>query len=137
MIGKRRRFSVEFKIRVVRAALREDKTLAEIENDAKQRVRRTKPDLVIIAVPRSASAGNATSFAKSFAWVMNWSLNFGPPTWDCLVIHPAVVDPTPGEYDQLVRQLVQAQDLLLVDRPADSNATATAILTSWLKEIAE
>lgn len=30
MIGKRRRFSVEFKIRVVRAALREDKTLAEL-----------------------------------------------------------------------------------------------------------
>jgi lysophospholipase L1-like esterase len=112
----------------------EDKTLAEIENDAKQRVRRTKPDLVIIAVPRSASADNATSFAKSFAWVMNWSLNFGPPTWDCLVIHPAVVDPTPGEYDQLIRQLVQAQDLLLVDRPADSNATATAILSQWLKE---
>ena len=30
MIGKRRRFSVEFKIRVVRTALREDKTLAEL-----------------------------------------------------------------------------------------------------------
>ncbi len=30
MAGKRRRFSTEFKARVVRAALREDKTLAEL-----------------------------------------------------------------------------------------------------------
>ena len=30
MAGKRRRFSAEFKARVVRAALREDKTLAEL-----------------------------------------------------------------------------------------------------------
>ena len=30
MAGKRRRFTVEFKARVVRAALREDKTLAEL-----------------------------------------------------------------------------------------------------------
>jgi putative transposase len=30
MAGKRRRFTAEFKVRVVRAALREDKTLAEL-----------------------------------------------------------------------------------------------------------
>ncbi|NQU74849.1 MAG: transposase, partial [Planctomycetes bacterium] len=30
MAGKRRRFTAEFKARVVRAALREDKTLAEL-----------------------------------------------------------------------------------------------------------
>jgi transposase-like protein len=30
MVGKRRRFTAEFKARVVRAALREDKTLAEL-----------------------------------------------------------------------------------------------------------
>ena len=30
MAGKRRRFTAEFKVRVIRAALREDKTLAEL-----------------------------------------------------------------------------------------------------------
>lgn len=32
MAGKRRRFTAEFKVRVVRAALREDKTLAELSS---------------------------------------------------------------------------------------------------------
>ena len=110
------------------------KTLAEIEVDAKQRVRSQKPDLVVLAVPRSAAAADAEAFAKSYAWVMNWSLNFGSPTWDCIVVHPAVADPAAGEHDALVRQLVQAQDLLLVDRPAESTAEAAEILRNWLRQ---
>ena len=110
-------------------------SLADIEQDAKARVRKMKPDLVLIAVPRSASADSDVSFANSYGWVMNWSLNFGPPTWDCVVVHPSVQEPLPGipDRDALIRQIVGAQDLSLIDRPAGSNADAASILGAWIK----
>ncbi|HUG69152.1 MAG TPA: GDSL-type esterase/lipase family protein [Pirellulaceae bacterium] len=114
----------------------EGMSLAEIEQDANVRVRALKPDLVVIAVPRSARAETDGSFANSYSWIMNWSLNFGPPTWDCAVVHPSVVDPnTNGDgRDNLIRRLVRAQDLSLVDRPPESDADAVRILHEWLRQ---
>ncbi len=57
----------------------ENLTLKEIEESAKARVRPLKPDLVVIAVPRGAAADSEEAFIKSYAWIMNWSLNFGHP----------------------------------------------------------
>ncbi|HSG72171.1 MAG TPA: GDSL-type esterase/lipase family protein [Planctomycetaceae bacterium] len=113
-------------------------TLAEIEQDAKAKVRTMKPDLVLIAVPRSAVADSDESFARSYAWTMNWSLNFGPPTWDCVVIHPSVHESTPGtsDRDDLIRKLVAAQDLGLIDRPSGSQADAATILGEWIRTLA-
>jgi hypothetical protein len=111
-------------------------TIAEIEQDAKQRVRPMKPDLVVIAVPRAAQAETEESFIRSYAWVMNWSLNFGPPTWDCLVVHPSVWDPDPNANprDALVRALVRGQDLPMIDRPEGLKADASSVLREWLKQ---
>ncbi|NQV22844.1 MAG: hypothetical protein HQ518_00630 [Rhodopirellula sp.] len=108
-------------------------SLAEIEQDAKARVRALKPDLVLIAVPRSATADTDEAFAASYAWTMNWSLNFGPPTWDCVVIHPAVADAAQKNQprDELVRRLVRAQDLSLIDRSPDNTAEPAAIIADW------
>jgi len=111
------------------------KTLAELERDAETRVRAMKPDLVLIAVPREANAASTEAFIKSYAWTMNWSLNFGAGGWDCLVVHPAVAEPkgTDTSRDELVRQLVQAQDLHLVDRAAGDSRTAERLLKDWIK----
>jgi hypothetical protein len=111
-------------------------SLAKIEQDAKAKVRSMKPDLVLIAVPRSATADSPEAFASSYGWVMNWSLNFGPPTWDCVVIHPSVYQPAAdaqSQYD-LVRRLVRAQDLSLIDRPTGSTEKPEEILQRWLAE---
>jgi lysophospholipase L1-like esterase len=104
------------------------KSVAEIEQTAKATVRTMKPDLVIVAVPRTAdapadAARSEEVFARSFTWTMNWSLSFGRSEWDCLIVHPAVADPgaaTPR--DDLVRRLVRAQHLHLVDRSADESS---------------
>ncbi|QDV66631.1 Arylesterase precursor [Rosistilla carotiformis] len=114
-------------------------TLAEIEASAKGRVRSLKPDLVLISVPRSAASDSDEAFAESYAWIMNWSLNFGSPTWDVVVAHPAVTDLTSEltQRDDLVRRLVNAQDLSLIDRPAGSTATAEEILLQWLQQFAK
>ncbi len=117
----------------------ENLTLAGIEESAKVRVRSLKPDLVLIAVPRSIASDNDETFAASYAWVMNWSLNFGPPTWDVVVVHPSVSEPLsePMDRDDLIRRLVNAQDLSLVDRPANSTAIAQEILLERLQEFAK
>ena len=110
--------------------------LVELEADAKVRVRTMKPDLVLIAVPRSATAESDEAFTKSFAWIMNWSLNFGPPTWDCVVVHPDVFDKDDANTsrDDLIRKLVRAQDLALIDRLNDDESDAAAILNDWVRQ---
>ena len=126
----------------------DSQSLAQIEQDAKSRVRALKPDGVLIAIPRSAASpsadaapGEAASqqaletFANMYAWVMNWSLNFGIPTWDVVVVHPDVWEPlaTPAQHDGLIRQLVRAQDLPLIDRPSGDKTPPQELLRHALK----
>ncbi len=114
----------------------EGKSLSEIEQDAQARVRPLKPDLVVLAVPRAAQGDSLESFIHSYSWIMNWSLSFATQEWDCLVVHPSLFAPEPSDarHDALIRQLVRAQDLTLVDRPADNQASAEQLLADWLKK---
>ena len=112
----------------------EGKALPEIETDAQARVRMLKPDLVVIAVPRSATADSQEQFIRSYAWIMNWSLSFGTAEWDCVVVHPSVADPDKsGDNDDLVRQLVGAQDLTLIDRGKGDQRPGAEILAEELR----
>ena len=113
----------------------EGKKLSEIEKDAQARVRALRPDLVVIAVPRAASSDSQEQFIRSYAWIMNWSLSFGNAEWDCVVVHPLVVEPDKtDELDDLVRQLVRAQDLTLIDRGKDDQRPASVILVDGLRK---
>ncbi len=111
-------------------------SLEQIEQDAKQRVRKSKPDLVVIAVPRSASSQETESFIRSYSWILSWSLNFGPPTWDCLVVHPSVMssETSDDRRDVLIHQLVRAHDLRLIDRRKGDNAAPSAVFVSFIQE---
>ncbi len=110
------------------------KSLAEIERFAKDSVRAMKPDLVIIAVPAGITAATEEEYFRSYSWIMNWSLSFGHQEWDCLVVHPSVVSPgSPDPRQALIRQLVKAQELTLIDRPSDDAASAEAIFAKGLK----
>ncbi len=113
----------------------EGKSLAELEQAAKQTVRAMKPDLVVLAIPRVATVDSDEQFVNLYSWVMNWSLSFGQLEWDCFVVHPSVVTPAPiAPRDNLVRQLVQAQHLSLVDRTAGDDASAVDLLAKWLAQ---
>lgn len=94
----------------------EGKTLAELENAAKA-VRSMKPDLVVIAVPGQLTEKTPQTFHKHYAWIMNWSLSFGPQEWDVVVA-------LPPDADKLAGRLVKAQDLSVI-APPDS-------LETWL-----
>ncbi len=114
----------------------EGRSLRQIEQDAAKRVRTMKPDLVLIAVPRTARAASHEEFLHSYSWIMNYSLSFSYQQWDCVVIHPTVaiakVDVANARHDALVRRLVRAQDLHLVDRPRGSRTGPTEIFQEWL-----
>tara|TARA_R110002111_G_C6008015_1_gene374377 strand:- start:21435 stop:23612 length:2178 start_codon:yes stop_codon:yes gene_type:complete len=113
----------------------EGKTYSQIEADAKTMIRAQKPDLVLLAIPRSAKVDSQEDFLHCSIWTMNYSLNFGTGGWDCVVFHPDVFDsshPQP-ESDQLTRRLVSGQDLTLVDRKPDQTANAEEILQQWLQ----
>mgnify|MGYP001166471974 FL=1 len=110
-------------------------SLKKIEQEAAKRVRSMKPDLVLVAVPRNAEAASEEEFINAFSWIMNHSLSFSYQQWDCVMIHPSVGDPGGDEAgrDKLVRRLVRAQDLQLVDRPVGSRADSVKILEDWIR----
>ncbi len=111
------------------------KTLKQIEADAKQLIRPAKPDLVLLAIPRTAQAKSQEEFIRSMMWTMNYSLNFGTGGWDCVVFHPDVFDSEHPvtDNDKLTRQLVLGQDLTLVERSQGDKASAAELLKQWLK----
>jgi len=110
-------------------------SLADLELDAKERVREFRPDLVLIAVPGNAGFESQESFVRSYMWIMNWSLSFGAQEWDCVVVHPSLPNPihADADYDPLIRQLVRGQDLTLIDRPTNDQRPAAEILVDWLR----
>lgn len=110
------------------------KSLAELEQTAKQTVRELKPNLVVIAVPAAATAATDEEFFRSYSWIMNWSLSFGHQEWDCLVVHPSVATPdAPNPRAALIRQLIKAQDLTLIDRPTGDASKTDVLFTKALR----
>ncbi len=111
-------------------------SLQEIRTDASQRVRKLKPDLVLIATSRDAKSPDRDSFIYDQYWLANYALSFGAREWDVVVIHPSVFEgvATEGEgaRDDLLRTLTAAHDLSLIDREAGDNRGAGEILKAWV-----
>lgn len=107
------------------------KSLAQLEQEANAQVRAMKPDLVVLTIPAELTVANDESTVHSISWIMNWSLSFGLQEWDCVVVHPSVLTPVadPGT-DSLIRKLVHAQHLALIDRASESKS-ASEIIQQW------
>lgn len=113
------------------------KSLLEIEESAKQ-VRGMEVDLVLLAVPASASQKTREQLIRSFTWIMNHSLSFGHQAWDVVMIAPSVVTrQVPSELqetERLMRHLVRAQDLSMIDRESGKVEPAEDIVAEWFSE---
>lgn len=113
---------------------RREKTLAQLELDAKNMVRQMKPDLVVLAIPTTTDTDTDEQRVHSISWIMNLSLSFGRQEWDCFVVHPRVIEPSADvSQSRMIRRLVRAQHLALIDRKADDPSTAEAILRKWFE----
>ena len=112
----------------------EKKTLAQLELDAKNMVRQMKPDLVVLAIPTTTDTDTDEQRVHSISWIMNLSLSFGRQEWDCFVVHPRVIEPSADvSQSRMIRRLVRAQHLALIDRKIDDPSTAEAILRKWFE----
>lgn len=119
----------------------ENKKLAELENAAKA-VRTMRPDLVIIAVPGTLTEKRPQDFHQHYAWIMNWSLSFGPQEWDVVVALPSAAKPQLSTDEQthetFARHLIKAQDLNMIARPVGDAVPLPELLakhlTTWKRE---
>jgi hypothetical protein len=95
------------------------KSLSQLEQDARETARASRPDLVALTIPLEAPADNDEQLVHSISWIMNWSLSFGTQEWDCIVVQPSVdasglsVEQT--QRIELIRRLVHAQHLPLIE----------------------
>lgn len=122
-------------------------SLAEIEAQAKAtgwfRFRAdptlTPPDLVILAVPATATAPGPEQFHRAYTWVINWSLDFGPPGWDCLVVLPSVATPVADApamtAESQTLTVLQGQDVPWLGRAVGDDSAALALLTDKVRRL--
>jgi len=110
------------------------KSLAQLEQEAKDRVRAMKPDLVVLSIPASSAAENDEQRVHAISWIMNWSLSFGHQEWDCIVVHPNVVDPNADPFQaSLIHKLARAQHLPLIERESGDATDAETIVRAWFQ----
>jgi lysophospholipase L1-like esterase len=111
----------------------EDQTLTQLEESAKK-VRSMAQDLVLIAVPGSLPLHKPEAFHKSYSWIMNWSLSFGPQAWDVIVALPSAAKnklaTEEQQHEAFARRLIEAQDLHIL---AGDAFALTTLLSHHLK----
>jgi lysophospholipase L1-like esterase len=117
------------------------KTLAEIEESARQIRKRQDHDLVVVSVPMEVTPAATASENEisSFSWILNHSLSFGRQEWDVVVIAPSVwggpLTELSGAREEFTRRMTRAQDLSLIAR-SDEQATGSpiALIVDWLRK---
>jgi len=122
------------------------KALSQIEADAKDRgwwalrdkSAEERPTLLVLAIPATALAETDEAFYRSYSWILNWSLSFGAPEWDCVVLLPSVATPDldPGQRaaEEFARYVVEAQDLPWLERADGDRRPPGELLAEWLRE---
>lgn len=112
-------------------------TLAQIEVAARK-VRSTPQDLVLIAVPAELPLRDENEFHHNYAWIMNWSLSFGPQQWDVVVALPSAAKHTLSKEEQrheaFAQRLIAAQDLSMITRPSGDTSPLLELLSIWLSQ---
>jgi len=87
-------------------------------------------------VPAAADADNEEAFIRSYAWVLNWSIDFGHLTWDRMVIRPSVTGPLGPDQKQsedLARRIILGADAACVQRPSGDQRPAAEIVRDYLR----
>ncbi|NSW56165.1 MAG: hypothetical protein HPY44_09130 [Armatimonadetes bacterium] len=113
-----------------------DGSLASMENWGRG-VRGLNPDLVLIAVPASATSSSEEQFIRSYSWIVNWSLSFGKREWDCVAVLPSVFKPelteAEGAAEAFALDVIRGNDIPWISRAEGDQRDGFEILKSWLQ----
>lgn len=113
------------------------KTLAQLEQESKE-VRKQRHDLVLVAIPSSATAKSEREYQRLYTWVLNWSLSFGLQEWDCIAVPASTFESELTAADQvrdaLARKLILNQDLGSIERKPGDKRAVGELLTEWLSQ---
>ncbi len=111
-------------------------TVGEMEQWARAEVRAAAPDLVIVAAPADATAADRSAYVAAYEWTLNWSLAFGPGTWDCIPVLPEVATPhLPPEQQtgaEIARALVAGKDLQTLARTPGEDGSPAELLQRFI-----
>ena len=115
------------------------RTLAEIESWA-EKVRDMKPNLVVTAIPASASpasidAAAEEDFVKKYCWVLALCFDYAYATFDTVPVLPSVtgsLDETAKNWESLAEQVIRGYDVEYIARPTGSNKTPAEIVGEWI-----
>jgi hypothetical protein len=92
---------------------------------------------VVVAVPADREAKDEETFVRQYAWVLNWSVDFGLARWDLLPILPSVAGELTDEQrerERLARQIVLGMDTRWMERKDGDTRPPTEIVADWIAE---
>lgn len=114
----------------------QDQSLAAIEQWSKG-TRKQRPHLVVVAVPGDREAESEEAFIRRYAWVLNWSVDFGLARWDLLPILPSVTGDLTNEQrerERLARQIIMGMDTRWMERKDGDTRPPAGIVSEWIVE---
>jgi len=114
----------------------QEQSLAAIEQWGK-RIRKQRPHLVVVAVPADREAEDEETFIRRYAWVLNWSVDFGLARWDLMPILPSVAETLTEEQrerEQLARQIIMGMDTRWMERKDGDTRPPAEIVSDWIAE---
>ena len=127
----------------------EGKSLAEIEEEGTRRNWLSlhpispveKPDLVITAIPSSATAPTRKQFYRSYNGILNSCFSFAGFEWDVLAILPSVAErqqtSAQSASEMLALEAIKGHDIGWIARAPGDSATEYEIFSRWLRSQAK
>jgi len=121
------------------------KSLAEIEEEGNRRnwlslrpiSPNEKPDLVIVAVPSSATAPTPELYYRSYTGILNSCFSFAGFKWDVIAILPSVRDgnQTSAQManEELALTATKGHDMGWIERPGGDSNPGHDIVFKWLR----
>jgi hypothetical protein len=104
-------------------------------------IRKQKPDLVVVAVPVTATDTNEEWFIRNYSELYNSTISDVKREFDCIGILPSVFTPDlkrPECHRQdLARTIIRGHDLDPIERKRGETSTPEQILARWLQQQAQ
>jgi lysophospholipase L1-like esterase len=112
------------------------RSLAELEQWSRS-IRKQAPHLVVIAVTAEAGAADDEAYLRSYAWVLNWSVDFGLARWDRMAALPSMTSSLSGiqqHRQDVAERVIRGADCPYLARRPDDQRPAEEIVRQWLRQ---